>query len=119
MLEDDPAVRSCVMELLDDGGFRCVGTSDPAEALDLLDLPRSPTLLLTDIDLGVHGLDGFEVARRARASRPALPVLFMSGRSWLLDGHPRSARDRVLPKPFRGPTLLALVSELIPQTVSA
>lgn len=112
-------MRMCVLDLLDDGGFRCVGTSDPDEALCLLHPRTVPALLLTDIDLGVRGLDGFEVARRARENSPDLPVLFMSGRSWLLDQHLRLPHDRFLPKPFRGPALLELVQELLPLPVHA
>ncbi len=54
-------------------------------------------------------LNGPELARRARAIVPTLPVLFMSGNMDELDQHDRGANTRYLQKPF---PLIALVSEV-------
>ena len=57
-------------------------------------------------------MDGFELGRAVQAARPALPVIFVTGRSDLL---PRSHLDglgqyRVFKKPFDGQELLTAVT---------
>jgi CheY-like chemotaxis protein len=49
-----------------------------AEAFELLDRAERLCGLVTDIDLG-SGPDGFEVARRARATHPDIAVVYISG----------------------------------------
>jgi CheY-like chemotaxis protein len=112
LLDDDDLVRVPLVEILEEKGFSVLSTGDPLEALLRLRGLFPPWLLLTDIDLDVVGLDGFEVARLARLHTPALPVIFMSGRVWLLDQHSVGRTDRMLPKPFRGGQLLQFVREL-------
>ena len=70
-------MESC--EFLRDASFSVVSASDPLGALKLLAGEQKWSALITDIDLG-PGIDGFEVARRARVALPKLPVVFISGR---------------------------------------
>ena len=77
--EDDPAVRRVTS-----GSSAAPATTSAsaggAEALDLLDSPdRKVDLLLNDIVM--PGTRGDDLAERAVAMRPGLPVLFMSGYS--------------------------------------
>ena len=49
-----------------------------SEAIELIDKHRPLRAMVTDIDLG-PGLDGFDLARRVRATHPRLPVIYISG----------------------------------------
>jgi DNA-binding NtrC family response regulator len=49
-----------------------------ADALAIVREPHVLDVLLTDVVLGA-GLNGVDVAEQARARRPTLPVLFISG----------------------------------------
>jgi CheY-like chemotaxis protein len=74
--DDDPAVRELVSTLLQYRGYRVLRAADGAAGLEYL-RHRPVDMLITDLDMPI--LDGRELAGRARATRPDLPVLFMSG----------------------------------------
>jgi DNA-binding response OmpR family regulator/two-component sensor histidine kinase len=77
LVEDTVALRMLTHEILTGAGYHCTPTVDTGEALRLLRGDDSFDLLLTDI--GMPGMDGRELAEVARAWRPTLPVLFMTG----------------------------------------
>jgi CheY-like chemotaxis protein len=63
------------------------------------------------LDLGLPDLDGREVLARARALRPALPVIVVSGLSQ--DGAPLGPRVGFLAKPFPLGRLLTAVEDAL------
>ena len=76
--EDESDVLRLVADTLRDHGFVVLEAADGRAATDLLrDLREQLALLVTDVMM--DGSDGHAVARTARASRPELPVIFMSG----------------------------------------
>ncbi|WP_416425347.1 response regulator [Pseudomonas sp. App30] len=77
IVEDMPAVRLFVTEVLEDNGYRCTQADDVHHAVSLLQEDGSIDLLLTDVGLPqMNGRDLADIARRYRAE---LPVLFMTG----------------------------------------
>src|SRR5690349_11743205 len=108
VVDDDREVRLFVETVLSDGGFATVGAEDGAEALRHVVRSRFD-LLLTDIRM--PGMDGFELAQRARQLRPDLAVLFMSGYSAEYRFDP--AHDDFIAKPFRPRQLLSRVDRII------
>jgi PAS domain S-box-containing protein len=77
VVEDEAAVRSTVRRQLETLGHMVLVADAAAEALPILEKER-PDVLLTDVVLG-SGMNGIDLAEAARASRPGLPVIFMSG----------------------------------------
>ncbi|WP_413624231.1 response regulator [Luteibacter sp. Lutesp34] len=77
LVEDTDSLRELVTEVLIEAGYACTATGDTQQALRILRGDEPVHLLLTDI--GMPGMDGRELAEAARAWRPALPVLFMTG----------------------------------------
>ncbi|MDF3982547.1 response regulator [Luteibacter sahnii] len=77
LVEDTASLRMMAAEVLRDAGYDCVATGDTDEALRLLRGDDAFHLLLTDI--GMPGLNGRDLAEVARAWRPTLPVIFMTG----------------------------------------
>ncbi len=105
--EDDDALRALVIRLLESAGFNVLAARHGTHALEVCDSHSGDIdLLLTDMVM--PGLNGIDLAEQVRASRPGVPVLFMSG---YLDGDLHGdrrvdqARELIL-KPFRGPELL-------------
>jgi PAS domain S-box-containing protein len=78
LVEDDDALRSLVSDILAGAGYRVLAAAGSTEALRLVAAHEAAIdLLLTDLVL--PGLDGRSLARQLRGSRPALPIVFMSG----------------------------------------
>ncbi|QZD68780.1 PAS domain-containing protein [Pseudomonas sp. 3-2] len=77
VVEDDPAVRMLVMDLLKELGYRAHEAEDARSALPLLESDMRVDLLVTDV--GLPGMNGRQLAEIARQHRPGLKVLFMTG----------------------------------------
>jgi len=77
VVEDDPAVRMLVMDLLKELGYRAHEAEDAKSALPLLESDMRVDLLVTDV--GLPGMNGRQMAEIARQHRPGLKVLFMTG----------------------------------------
>ncbi|MGY2440140.1 PAS domain-containing protein [Pseudomonas sp. SDO52101_S400] len=77
VVEDDPAVRMLVMDLLKELGYRAHESEDAKSALPLLESDLRVDLLVTDV--GLPGMNGRQMAEIARQHRPGLKVLFMTG----------------------------------------
>jgi len=105
VVDDDQAVREVALSALQVLGYRTLEAEDGQAALKLLATRQRVELLL--VDVAMPGLDGIEVVRRARASRPGIRAVFVTGyaashRAELLGG------DILLEKPY-GVTRLAEV----------
>ena len=77
MVEDDPAVRALVVSVLGELGYEALEADDARVALDLLGSGERIDLMISDV--GLPGMNGRQLADIARASRPDLRVLFMTG----------------------------------------
>lgn len=78
VVEDESSLRGLLTHMLTTLGFRPTVVEGGAEALHLLEDPDfEPRALLTDVVM--PGMNGLELANRARAARPGLKVVLMSG----------------------------------------
>jgi signal transduction histidine kinase/PAS domain-containing protein/CheY-like chemotaxis protein len=78
VVDDEPTVRMLVTDLLDDLGYQTIEASEAESGLRILDSATRVDLLISDVGLP-GGVDGREFANRARALRPGLKVLFITG----------------------------------------
>jgi CheY-like chemotaxis protein len=80
VVEDDRDVRAYLVELLRDLNYRVLAAHDAVSALGLIENDEIPIdLLLTDVVL--PGMNGRELAEKAKTRRPDLEVLFTTGYS--------------------------------------
>ncbi len=77
-VDDNPQVRAAVVSQLTSLGYRVVAADSGEAALRKLEDGVAVDLLFTDVIMP-GGMNGRELARRARAMRPDLKVLFTSG----------------------------------------
>jgi two-component system response regulator AtoC len=75
IVDDEPDMVENLTRILGREGHDCLATTDPVQALALLESDR-PDLLITD--LRMPGMDGMELLRRGRDLDPALPVLVIT-----------------------------------------
>jgi CheY-like chemotaxis protein len=115
VVEDDFLVRLTLVDALSDGGFEVLEAADAKEALTLVCGRDDIAAMLTDINLP-GGSDGFALARAVRVVRPALPVLYASGRYSGVEAGQSVDGARFLAKPFT-PTLAAtMLRELMSES---
>lgn len=109
IVEDNTSLRALARELLSDAGYRCIEAEDVDAALRALRGDVAIHLLLTDV--GLPGMNGRQLAEAARAWRPSLPVLFMTGyaESALAADELLDEGMDILVKPFEIEQLLAKV----------
>lgn len=116
LLVDDEAPSRLLMScILTQAGYTVLVASDGLQAMRHIDADAPIDLLLTD--LRMPGMNGVELARSAKKTRPGLPVLFASG---FLDCFPESSREvPSLTKPFTPAELLSAVEvSLFPNAVA-
>ena len=77
VVEDDASVRELVCEILRDLDYKVLEAFDGPSGLAILNSHARIDLLVTDV--GLPGLNGRQLADAARATRPRLRVLFMTG----------------------------------------
>jgi PAS domain S-box-containing protein len=111
VVEDEADVRTIVRRQLESLGHRVLVADGVTEALLLIQSPGAPELLLTDVVLSGK-MDGIELAKAARAARPNLPVIFMSGYTAVPEAQQRmrDAGAPLLSKPFTTPQLARAVN---------
>ena len=110
VVDDDAGVRELCVDALREAGYVVVACSRGEDALRLLDDVAADVLV---VDWKMPGLDGVEVARRARVRDPLLGVVMITGEG------PRAAEvgrragiTRVLDKPFVIDDLVVAVTML-------
>ena len=104
LVVDDEDVLDALHDVLEAAGFIVMPAANAEDAITKAS-GAAPDLLLTDLDLGA-GMNGIELAAEARRCWPALPIVYISGRQWLMQGHKLDPREAFLPKPFRQRELL-------------
>ena len=121
LVEDQPAVRKLMRNLLSSLGYQVLEAGDGNAALALVQQAREPfQMMLTD--LVMPGMNGLELAARLIALRPGIRVLYISGYA---DRMPEVAgapnyQENSIAKPFLAAELAAKVREVLdrpgPQT---
>jgi len=113
-VEDDDSVLGLAVAALGDLGYRVLQARDGVEAMRLLAAEPGIDLLFTDVGLP-GGLDGRQLADRARAARPGLKVLFTSGYARDVIVHDGRLDEGVIliGKPFTTEALAAKIREVL------
>jgi two-component system CheB/CheR fusion protein len=114
VVEDNAALRRVVVRQLGELGYQVVEAANAAAGLQLLE-EQSIDLLLTDIVMP-GGINGHELARRARQRWPQIKIVFTSGFSEArLNGDlgPLPASTPLLSKPYRKEDLASAAREAL------
>ena len=118
LVEDDPIMSRFVHDALSNRGHRVALASQAEAALEYLEHGPDPDLVI--LDLGLPGMDGFQLLARIRPTW-TIPVLVLSARGGQADKVRALdlGADDYLPKPFGLPELLARVRAQLRRTTYA
>ena len=112
IIEDEKLLADSLKALLISKGFQVEAVYDGITGAEYAELGIYDLLIL---DVMMPGLNGYEVARRVRAKRCAVPILMLTAKSDLLDRIEglNAGADYYLTKPFDTRELLACINALL------
>ncbi len=112
IIEDDERIRSLLRNILIFGGFEVIEAQDGASGIKCLE-ENCVNLVLTD--LGMPGMNGWEVAKRVKKKDPDIPVILITGWGVRIeeDSLNRSKVDCIISKPFQVNEILEKIQILI------
>jgi CheY-like chemotaxis protein len=113
LVDDSPDVLLVLAAFLTGAGFTVTQAANAREAL--WHLSRGTAFALMISDFIMPGMDGLDLAMQARQSRPALPVLLISGFAQTDRLNDLPTGFVLLRKPFRKEDLLEAVFGLLPR----
>ena len=110
VVDDDQSILRSLEYLLESADYAVRLFTSGTTLLQSGHLPEIDCLI-SDIDM--TGMDGFELLRLVHAARPGLPIILITAYPDTLKRLPPlgGSRLRFFTKPFKGPELLAAVSE--------
>lgn len=111
VVEDETLIAELIVDVLCERGFEVHAVADAETALRYVESGSEVDVLFTDINLAGE-MDGSTLAKRVRAQRPELPIVYCSGRyspSALSAPVPRSVFVR---KPYDPTDLCTLLERL-------
>lgn len=115
LVEDDERMLEVMRRYLENRGFGVIFTDNGSEALMMVRDSR-PDLVVTDV--GVPGLDGFELCKAVKSSAETVgvPIIIISGErtgeSDVVSGYEKGADD-YLQKPFSFAVLAAKIAAVL------
>ena len=114
VVDDEPTIRMLVMEVLDERGYAVIEAKDGPTGLAALQSNARIDLLITDVGLP-GGMNGRQLADAARATRPGLKILFITGyaENAILSSGQLAPGMQVLTKPFDVEALAGRVTEMV------
>lgn len=109
VVDDDPRLTESLDELLTSAGYSV--RSFPS-AMALLGSGFSDVdLLITDI--GMPGMNGFDLHDLVKRERPGTPIFLVTGRHEIADQDRAQRADRLFRKPFNSLALLAAIDDAL------
>lgn len=78
IVDDDPAQRRILEEVVNRDGYRAVPVESGEAALAYLEGPTGAEISLVVLDLVMPGIDGMEVLKRTHPAKPNLPIIVLT-----------------------------------------
>jgi signal transduction histidine kinase len=110
VVDDQDAVRELAVRILEQHDARVVAAANGSEALQAL-AEHEETIDVVLTDIVMPAMSGTELARRLRAERPGLPLVYFSGHVADAD---RPEDGPLVEKPFSPEALVTAIGDVLP-----
>ncbi|MFK5596436.1 PAS domain-containing protein [Methylobacterium sp. HMF5984] len=113
VVEDDPVVRDLIVEVLGELGYHALEAADGPAGLRIAESRARIDLMVSDV--GLPGLNGRQLADRARLVRPGLKILFITGyaENAIFGNGGLDPGMQMITKPFPVEVLASRIREII------
>ncbi|HEY0881322.1 MAG TPA: response regulator [Archangium sp.] len=115
VVDDNKELVALLTSLFEEAGYAVVGAAKGKPAVEL---GKSEPITLAVIDVLLPDMMGYHVAEGLRASKPSVPLVFMSGvfkgAKHSTEALTRFPGSKYFEKPFDAKQLLELVKQLVP-----
>jgi CheY-like chemotaxis protein len=112
VVDDTAEVLELTSSILEDAGYAVLRCDGSQQALAILKDGHAVDLLLTDIMMPGE-VDGFALAREARATRPSLPIAYITSYAHTPPNSTGEVFGPILRKPYRRDDLTEQIQELL------
>jgi FixJ family two-component response regulator len=109
VVDDDPRLLESLEDLLESAGYAARSFSS-ARALLVSGLSGLDVLIT---DIGMPGMDGFELGDLVKKVRPDLPVFLITGRHEIADAGRTQVFSECFRKPFDAKVMLAAIGNAL------
>jgi FixJ family two-component response regulator len=109
VVDDDPRLLESLEDLLESAGYAARSFSS-ARALLVSGLSGLDVLIT---DIGMPGMDGFELGDLVKKVRPDLPVFLITGRHEIADADRTQVFSECFRKPFDAKVMLAAIGNAL------
>jgi DNA-binding response OmpR family regulator len=112
IIDDEPIICRLLASLVDRQGWRAISSLDPRQALEML-MTEQVSLVISDIQM--PNLDGIKLVSMAKAVKPDVPILLMTGNTdrYTAEQAREAGADGFVTKPFRQPELVDRISKML------
>ena len=116
IIDDDIAVRTSLLLLLEGEGYEAIATDSPADALRTIE-ERAPELIILDLNfsLDTSGKEGMALLKEIKGVNTAIPIILITGWASIelaVQGMKLGAND-FINKPWSNDHLLQSISTLL------
>jgi two-component system, response regulator PdtaR len=111
VVEDEVLISNLVADALSASGFLVHEVTTADEAMEYIDSGAAIDVPFTDVNLP-GGMNGAELAARAREIRPEMPIVYASGRYKLSEIAPLVPRSLFMAKPYDTNDVCAILTRL-------
>ncbi|MGC1780207.1 MAG: response regulator [Xanthobacteraceae bacterium] len=98
IVEDEPLVRFCTVQTVQDAGFEAIEAANADEAIAILESRRDIRVVFTDIHMP-GSMDGLKLAHAVRNRWPPIKIIVTSGRD-RIGPHELPDGGRFFAKPY-------------------
>jgi CheY-like chemotaxis protein len=112
VVEDNPLIRMCAVDLVVAAGFEAIEAGDADEAINILEARADIHLVFTDVSMP-GSMDGIKLAHYVQNRWPPVKLIVASGKSIVEESH-LPAGARFFSKPYDDGAIVEAMMRLLP-----